>query len=270
MHNYEEGNGSSPAYQADSKNVIASLSPKTSFLVGLVGGIMMLSTIGFVIMLTAYLNGNLVSSGSKVAGATTNKNTNVAVANTNTNAAAAPAAPTYVDIKVADTDHVRGKADAKVTIVEYSDMQCPYCSTFHATMKQVMDKYPNDVRWVFRHFPLDSIHPNARPAAIAAECVDAQKGDAGFWSFTDAMYANQSSLGNAFYETTAQTIGVDMTKFKDCVSNKTTAQKVEDMYQGGITIGVQGTPGSYLNGTALGGAVPFATLDTQIQAALAN
>jgi len=269
MHNYEEGNGPSPAYQPESKNVIASLSPKTSFLVGLVGGIMMLSTIGFVIMLTAYLNGNLVGSGSKVAGATTNKNANVAAADNN--AAAAPdTAPTYVDIQVADTDHVRGKADAKVTIVEYSDIQCPYCSTFHTTMKQVMDKYPNDVRWVFRHFPLDSIHPNARPAAIAAECVNEQKGDAGFWTFVDAMYNNQSGLGSAFYETNAQTIGVDMTKFKDCVSKKTTASKVEDMYQGGIAIGVQGTPGSYLNGNALGGAVPFAQLDTQIQSALAQ
>lgn len=266
MHNYEEGNGPSTPYQPDSKNVLASLSPKTSFLVGLVGGIMMLSTIGFAIMLTSYLNGSLVSSGSKVAGATTNSNANVAVANNN--AAAGDTAPTHVDIAVADTDHVRGKEDAKVTIVEYSDIQCPYCSTFHTTMKQVMDKYPNDVRWVFRHFPLDSIHPNARPAAIASECVAVQKGNDGFWKFVDAMYGNQSGLSNDFYESTAKTIGIDMTKFKDCVSNKTTSSTVDSMYQGGIKIGVQGTPGSYLNGDALGGAVPFTQLDSQIQTAL--
>jgi protein-disulfide isomerase len=135
-------------------------------------------------------------------------------------------------------------------------------------MKQVMDKYPNDVRWVFRHFPLDSIHPNARPAAIASECVNDLKGNDGFWTFVDAMYANQDGLSNDFYEKTAQGIGVDMTKFKDCVSKKTTASKVEDQYQGGIAIGVQGTPGSYLNGNALGGAVPFAQLDSQIAAAI--
>ena len=88
---------------------------------------------------------------------------------------------------VTDTDHVRGDAGAKVTIIEYSDFDCPYCSRFHTTMNQVVQQYSGQVRWVYRHFPLDNLHPDARAKAVASECAGEQ---GKFWEFADAAFAS--------------------------------------------------------------------------------
>jgi len=87
-------------------------------------------------------------------------------------------------------DYVRGSEDARIIVIEYSDLECPFCSRFHDTMKEAMTTYPDDVAWVYRHFPLDQIHPSARRAAAAAECIGKQKGSDGYWSAIDAMFTN--------------------------------------------------------------------------------
>ena len=76
-----------------------------------------------------------------------------------------------VTFAIGEGDHIRGNPNASITLVEFSDFQCPFCSRFHPTAKQALDEYENDIRWVYKHFPLDSIHPQARPAAEASECV---------------------------------------------------------------------------------------------------
>jgi protein-disulfide isomerase len=89
---------------------------------------------------------------------------------------------------VDQTDHITGSQNAKLTIIEFSDLECPYCKQVHPTIKQVMEKYSADVRWVYRHLPL-SIHPNALSAAVASECAAELGGNDAFWQFIDAIFA---------------------------------------------------------------------------------
>jgi len=167
-------------------------------------------------------------------------------------------------------DHVRGDFEAPVTIVEYSDYQCPFCSRFHPTIKQILADYPGQVRWVYKHFPLDQIHAQARPAAEASECVFEQKGNDGFWQFTDGLFENQSRLGNSLYKELAGQIGVNADQFTNCVSSRKYKDKVESDYQEGIKAGVRGTPGSFVNGQSIPGAVPYSTLKAAVDQALAD
>jgi protein-disulfide isomerase len=97
-------------------------------------------------------------------------------------------------VEVGQNDHIRGNVEAPVTLVEFSDLQCPFCARFHGTVRQALADYGPDIRWVYKHFPLEAIHPVAIPAAEASECVWEQKGDEGFWQFVDVVFENQSSL----------------------------------------------------------------------------
>ena len=159
----------------------------------------------------------------------------------------------------------RGKADAPITIVEFSDFQCPYCSRGAQTMEQLLAKYPNDVKFVFKHFPLN-FHPWAMPAAISAKCAADQKPEA-FWALHDAYFKNQKDLnpGNVADKTREYLAGsgIDMAKFVACAEDKDTeeykkaAQAVNaDMSLGG-RLGVSGTPGFFVNGHFLNGAMPI-------------
>lgn len=96
-------------------------------------------------------------------------------------------------LNITEKDHIKGNANAKITLVEFSDFQCPFCRRFHPTAQQALDAYQGNVRWVYKHFPLDSIHPEARPAAEASECVAEQKGSEGFWQFADILFELQGS-----------------------------------------------------------------------------
>lgn len=89
---------------------------------------------------------------------------------------------------VTEDDYVRGPANARVTIVEYSDFDCPFCNQFHTTMNQIMAEYPNDVRWVYRHYPLTQLHPNAENVARVSECVQDVGGTEKFWEFADEYF----------------------------------------------------------------------------------
>lgn len=89
---------------------------------------------------------------------------------------------------VSDEDHYRGDQDARIVMIEYSDFECPYCKTFHPTMVQLLEQY-EDVAWVYKNFPLDSIHPNARDLAIGAECVADIAGNDAFWEYSDVVFA---------------------------------------------------------------------------------
>lgn len=169
-----------------------------------------------------------------------------------------------VDFTITEDDHIRGNPDAPVTLVEFSDMECPFCSRFHPTAQQAIDEYRDQLRWVYKHFPLDNIHSEARPAAEASECVWEQKGDEGFWRFADAMFEQQNRLGSEFYREVAEQIGVNMSQFDDCVSSRKYQDKVEKDYQDGLQAGVTGTPGSFVNGTPVKGAVPYTQLKSII------
>lgn len=218
----------------------------------------------------------IIIAGIIIAGAifiTNNKSSNQ-VTTIKQGVSAQPAQPAQPapksNLNITDQDHIRGNKSAPVTIVEFSDMQCPFCKRFHPTVKQALQEYGDKVRWVYKHFPLDSIHPEARPAAEASECVWEQKGDDGFWQFVDGVFENQNRIGSDLYRELAKQIGVNMDQFEQCVKNRTYQQKVENQYQEGILAGVRGTPGNFVNGSPLPGAVPYQTLKAAIEGALNN
>lgn len=162
----------------------------------------------------------------------------------------APAAPTLAQltsVKVTGDDYIRGNEKAKITLVEFSDFECPFCARFHPTLQQVMQEYGDNVRLVYRHYPLP-FHPNAQKAAEASECVAEQKSDAGFWAFNDAIFAENDKLGGsispAAIQTAAQATGVDMTSFNTCLDSGKYAQKIKDQMAEGTAAGITGTPGT--------------------------
>jgi protein-disulfide isomerase len=149
---------------------------------------------------------------------------------------------------------VKGNPNAKVTIVEFSDFECPYCGQAAPNVNALADQFKEDVKVVFLHFPLN-FHPNAMPAALASQCANAQ---GKFWEFHDKLFANQKQLGPSFYESTAGELGLDVEKFKKCVDDPATkAYVMRDMEQG-ETAGVEGTPSFYVNGVASAAGVPTA------------
>lgn len=139
-------------------------------------------------------------------------------------------------------DHVRGSASAPITVIEYSDFQCPYCGHFHPTLQQVMKDYNGKVKWVYRNLPLKQIHPEAEPAANAAECIAALGGNDAFWKAADAFFANQEGLGPSLYEKTATDAGVSLAAFRSCFSAKKYQSKIDADVENALASGGNGTP----------------------------
>ncbi|MEI8123915.1 MAG: DsbA family protein [bacterium] len=149
--------------------------------------------------------------------------------------------------QVSKDDHILGSIDAKAVIVEYSDTECSFCKRFQTTLQGVFDTYGKDnkVAWVYRHFPLDSIHSKARKEAEATECANELGGNDVFWKYLDMIYANTPSnngLDPAKLPEFAKTVGLDVTKFNTCLSSGKYAGDVEADFQSGVKMGVRGTP----------------------------
>lgn len=171
---------------------------------------------------------------------------------------------------------VRGNPDAPVTIIEYSDFQCPYCARGYETMEQVLEKYPEDVKFVFQHFPLTQIHPWAKPAAIAAVCA-ANQSDEAFWTLHDAYFENQGQInqGNVVAKSKEflAASGIDLAQWETCAGDSSSeayqaaaADVDEDLAQG-QEAGVSGTPAFFVNGEFLSGAQPVSAFEPLIQQA---
>jgi protein-disulfide isomerase len=176
----------------------------------------------------------------------------------------------------AEGEPMRGTADAPVTIVEFSDFQCPYCSRGADTVEQILEKYGDDVQFVFKHFPLDRIHPWARPAAIAAECAANQDKDA-FWTLHDAYFANQQQItADNVIDKSREFLadsGLDLDTWAACATDeeddahKAAADTVQAELELGQELGVSGTPGFFVNGQFLNGAQPITAFEPIIQEA---
>lgn len=147
----------------------------------------------------------------------------------------------------------RGPADAKVTIVEFSDFECPFCSRARDTVEQVMQAYPGKVRLVFRQFPL-SFHPRAPKAAEASLCANEQ---GRFWEYHDELFKNQKSLEVAQLKEHAKSVGLDEKKFTECLDSNKFQKTVQEDMQAGSMVGVSGTPAFFINGIPLSGAQPL-------------
>lgn len=171
-----------------------------------------------------------------------------------------------------DDDAVKGDPDAPITIVEFSDYQCPFCGRwFEQTLPQIEKEYieTGKVKLIFRDFPL-SFHPEAQPAAEAAECAREQGGDEVYFKYHDALFKGQASLSSATYEKIASEVGVDVAKFKECVSARKFQDEVEADFAAASQYGVSGTPTFFINGVKLVGAMPYASFKQAIDAELAK
>jgi len=165
-----------------------------------------------------------------------------------------------VRVEVAATGPAEGPATAPVTIVEFSDFQCPYCSRLTPTLKQVKEKYGDKVRIVFRQFPLP-MHQNAQKAAEAALCANDQ---GKFWQFHDAMFGNQSALGVDQLKAKAAELGLKADDFNKCLDSGAKVATVEADKKAGSAAGVNGTPAMFINGRFVNGAVPLEQLTSVI------
>lgn len=158
---------------------------------------------------------------------------------------------------VTDEDHILGDIDtASVVVIEYSDFECPFCSRFHPTMKELVDEYGDDIVWVYRHFPL-SFHPEAKSAALASECANEQ---GKFWEYADGLFDNQEDLGDDLFVELASQLDLNIDQFTDCVDKDEYKSKVSSDYSSGVAAGVSGTPATFVNGEKVSGAVPYETL----------
>lgn len=184
--------------------------------------------------------------------------------------------------KVSSDDHIRGNRDAEVTIVEYSDTECPFCKQFHATMKQAVAEYGDKIAWVYRHAPIHQLHPNAGKEAEALECAAELGGNEKFWAYTDRLYeitpAN-NGLNLAELPQIAAFVGLDTTQFTACLDSGKYKDKVEADLANGIATAASpndfGTPWSIVIGKSgkllpLSGAMPYASVKQIIDTALKN
>lgn len=151
------------------------------------------------------------------------------------------------EISISKKDHILGNPEAPITIVEYSDTECPFCKRFHETMRRVMDEYGKQgkIKLVYRHFPLDAIHPKTRKEAEATECANEIGGNEKFWDYINRLYEitpSNNGLDLAELPKIAEYVGLDKNKFNECLNSGKQAQKIEDQFQGGIKLGIQGTP----------------------------
>lgn len=154
-----------------------------------------------------------------------------------------------------------GAKNGKILLVEFSDFQCPYCAKAHETLKQFMAKHGESVTLVYKHLPLTSIHPQALPAAKAAWAAG-QQGK--FWPFHNALFENQSQLGEDFYQATAKSLGLDMAKFDRDRASKAAEAAVNQDLELAEKLGIEGTPFFILNGEAFPGAVELSDLEAAI------
>lgn len=180
----------------------------------------------------------------------------------------APTAPVRrVEVEVGDSPTL-GQANAPVTIIEFSDYECPYCARWHQQVyKRLMKEYEGKIRFVYRDFPLDNIHPNARPAAMSAHCAGAQ--DA-YFTFHDALFSYQYGLGREAYLKYAAELGLDVQAFEACLNEQPFADKVEANLRYGLSIGVSSTPTFFINGIAVVGAQPYEVFQQLIEKELAG
>ena len=160
----------------------------------------------------------------------------------------------------------KGPEDAPVTLVEFTDYQCPFCeSHFRETSPQLLARYEGRLKYVVLNFPVDDIHPQARKAAEAAECAYEQRK---FWEYHDLLFQDQQSLGVDNLKQYAVVLGLDKNDFDTCLDSGSTAERVVRDVRVGLTAGVRGTPTFFINGRMLEGSQPLRSFEAIIDSVL--
>lgn len=172
--------------------------------------------------------------------------------------------------EVESDDHILGNPGARIKIIEYSDIDCPFCSDFHTTMHRVIDEYgqSGEVAWVYRHFPIVQLHPDARVKSNATECVADLAGETAFWNYLDALFEREDeSISNL--DDIAVEMGVNQEEFSSCLEDREFDDEVQEEFEDAQRAGARGTPHSLIvvDGefiTDIQGALPFDGVKSQI------
>jgi protein-disulfide isomerase len=170
-------------------------------------------------------------------------------------------------VTVAADDPSEGNANAPVTLVEYSDFQCPFCQRVMPTIKQLRTKYGDKVRVVWKDFPLTQIHPQAFVAAQAGNCAREQ---GKFWEYHDRLFANQAALQPESLKKYASEVGLDAAKFNECLDSSKYEARVQEALGAGMRVGISSTPTVYVNGRMINGAQPIEVFEAAIDDELAR
>ena len=245
------------------KNDMEKGTRKTSFFLGLTSGIAVASVLSLVgLFVLLFLQGGDNPSKNVVNEPTGNNNNGVVDNQIDDE----PNVPLANVPPITDADYPKGGDNAKVTMIEYSDFECPFCSRHNDTMKKIEAEYGDQIRIVFRHFPL-SFHPEAQKAAEASECAGEQ---GKFWEMHDKIF-DANTAGNmsvAKWKEEAKNLGLNAGQFDECLDSGKYAKKVIDVMDAGAAAGVEGTPATFINGELVSGAVPYDQLKGMIDAAL--
>ena len=151
----------------------------------------------------------------------------------------------HLTVPVGERDHVQGPATAPVTLVEYGDFECPYCGQAYPIVKRLQQRLGDQVRFVFRNFPLAQMHPHAEHAAEAAEAAGAQ---GKFWAMHDRLYEHQRALDDEHLQQHAEALGLDLGTFDAAMAQHSEAARVREDFLSGVRSGVNGTPTFFING----------------------
>ncbi len=168
-------------------------------------------------------------------------------------------------MEVTPHDHVQGRDDAKITLIEYGDYECPHCGHAYWVLKQLQQEFGDDLRFVYRHFPLTQIHPMAEPAAEASEFASAS---GNFWQMHDAIYENQEQLGPEMLMEVGEGLGLDRGALSQALEEHQFLPRVREDFMSGVRAGVNGTPTFFVNGQRHNGSSEH--LAATIQAHLAR
>lgn len=226
---------------------------------------LLLAALVVVLMTTSFLAGYSIGSSGRTA--------QIVAAPSQNGGTQQPQVPSRISVST-DDDPVKGAANAKVTVIEFSDFQCPFCSRFFSqSFGQIEKDYidTGKVLFVYRDFPLDSIHPQAVPGALAANCANEQ---GKFWEYHDKIFQNQESMSDASYKAWAAELGLNTQQFNQCYDSKKYQSEVQKDFQDGAAAGVSGTPTFFIGSPSKGyqqlvGAQPFAVIKQVIDAELA-
>lgn len=240
----------------------SSASPKLTFIFGLVVGLALVSFIGFIVLLVGKFGDGKERAVADTPGA-------VAQAPSPLPAPAPEPQEQVGSFRAVDNqrDHIRGEKNAAVTIIEWSDLECPFCKRFHPTVQEMVDTYKGKVRWVYRHFPLRQLHSKAAKEAEATECAYEQGGDDAFWKYVDRIYAitpSNDGLDPAELPKIATSLGLNKQKFETCLTSGKYASKVQEDENDAVSAGGRGTPYSVIiagdQKIPVSGAVPATAL----------
>ena len=172
---------------------------------------------------------------------------------------------------ITDKDHILGNPDAPVTLVLFTDLECPFCKRFHITMKQIMEEYgkAGKLKWVFRHLPLEQLHSKAKNEAVAAECAADIGGNEKFWQYVDRLF--EITPGNNGLDPTelpkiAEYVGLNKTQFETCLTSGKFDQRIKEDSENAMQLGALGTPYAIVLGpngkkAAIPGAFPYISTD---------